>query len=54
VILLQPRRRAHRLDQILQILRGVDGKDTWHLDGRPDADARDQGVRVIAAPESDV
>ena len=26
VIIFHPRRRAHRLDQIMQILRGVDGE----------------------------
>src|SRR6516165_2743763 len=51
VIILQPRRRPHRLDQITQILRGVDGEDTQHLGRRRRADARDQGVRVITTPE---
>ena len=54
MIILHPRRRAHRLDQVMQILRGVDGEDARHLGGRRGADACDEGMRVIAAPERDV
>src|ERR1700730_9721117 len=38
----------------MQILRGVDGEDARHLGGRRSADARDQGMRLITAPERDV
>ena len=34
VIILHPRRRPHRLDQIIQFLRGVNGEDARHLGGR--------------------
>jgi hypothetical protein len=54
VIILQPRRHAYRLHQILQIPRGVDAEHTRHPGGRLGADVRDQGVRVIAAAECDM
>lgn len=54
MIIFQPRHRLHRFHQTLQILRGVDGKDAWHLGGCCRTDARDQGVRVIAAAKRDM
>jgi hypothetical protein len=54
VIISQPRHRLHRFHQIPQILRGIDRKDAGHLGGRCRADARNQGVRVIAAAKRDM
>ena len=51
MIISQPRHRLHRFHQIPQILRVIDRKDAGHLGGRCRADARNQGVRLIATAE---
>jgi hypothetical protein len=46
--------RAYRLDQALQVFCRVDTADSRHLRGRSDVDARDYGMSMNAALESNV
>ena len=49
VVVLHPRRCTHRLDQIIEIMRGVNGEDALHLDRYGCIDTRGQGMRMITA-----
>jgi hypothetical protein len=54
VIIVHPRRRAHRTYETIEVARGVDRENPRHGGRRRGADAGDQGVGVVAAPKRHV